>query len=70
MILIPRFPGHSEVDIRISSSEWLLCRDELQVMLWLKGRYKRITGLAYSDSLSVLVSSGADGQVHYPWSRT
>lgn len=30
----------------------------------LKGHQKRITGLAFSNSLNVLVSSGADAQVH------
>jgi WD40 repeat protein len=41
-----------------------LIRDSLQVKSKLKGHQKRITGLAFSNSLNVLVSSGADAQVH------
>lgn len=36
----------------------------VQVKSKLKGHQKRITGLAFSNSLNVLVSSGADAQVH------
>lgn len=39
-----------------------------QVKSKLKGHQKRITGLAFSNSLNVLVSSGADFQVHIRWS--
>lgn len=35
----------------------------LQIKITLKGHHKRITGLAFSDVLNVLVSSGADSQV-------
>lgn len=35
----------------------------LQVKIKLKGHQKKITGLAFSQSLNVLVSSGADAQV-------
>ncbi|KAK1397752.1 hypothetical protein POM88_007615 [Heracleum sosnowskyi] len=34
-----------------------------EVKIKLKGHHKRITGLAFSDVLNVLVSSGADSQV-------
>lgn len=34
-----------------------------QVKIKLKGHQKRITGLAFSQSMNVLVSSGADAQV-------
>lgn len=34
-----------------------------QVKTKLKGHQKRITGLAFSNTLNVLVSSGADSQV-------
>lgn len=36
----------------------------LQVKSKLKGHSKRISGLAFSNTLNVLVSSGADAQVH------
>ena len=35
----------------------------VQVKSKLKGHQKRITGLAFSTSLNILVSSGADAQV-------
>lgn len=35
----------------------------MQVKTKLKGHQKRITGLAFSNTLNVLVSSGADAQV-------
>ena len=35
----------------------------LQVKTKLKGHQNRITGLAFSQSLNILVSSGADAQV-------
>jgi hypothetical protein len=35
----------------------------VQVKTKLKGHQKRITGLAFSNTLNVLVSSGADAQV-------
>lgn len=35
----------------------------MQVKIKLKGHSERITGLAFSPALKVLVSSGADGQV-------
>jgi hypothetical protein len=35
----------------------------MQVKSKLKGHQKRITGLAFSNALNVLVSSGADAQV-------
>lgn len=35
----------------------------IQVKTKLKGHHKRITGLAFSNALNVLVSSGADSQV-------
>lgn len=38
-----------------------------QVKIKLKGHQKRITGLAFSHSLNVLVSSGADSQVINGW---
>jgi WD40 repeat protein len=37
-----------------------------QVKSKLKGHQKRITGLAFSNALNVLVSSGADAQVLIP----
>jgi WD40 repeat protein len=40
-----------------------------QVKSKLKGHQKRITGLAFSNSLNVIVSSGADAQVR-SWSST
>lgn len=39
------------------------CIHFLQVKSKLKGHSKRITGLAFSNILNVLVSSGADAQV-------
>lgn len=36
---------------------------QFQVKTKLKGHQKKITGLAFSQSLNVLVSSGADAQV-------
>uniref|UniRef100_A0A453EM82 Uncharacterized protein n=1 Tax=Aegilops tauschii subsp. strangulata TaxID=200361 RepID=A0A453EM82_AEGTS len=36
-----------------------------EVKIRLKGHQKRITGLAFSNSLHILVSSGADAQVTY-----
>ena len=36
-----------------------------QVKSKLKGHQKRITGLAFSTALNILVSSGADAQVRY-----
>lgn len=39
------------------------CVFSLQVKSKLKGHQKRITGLAFSTSLNILVSSGADAQV-------
>lgn len=36
----------------------------LQVKSKLKGHQKRVTGLAFSSVLNVLVSSGADAQVN------
>lgn len=36
----------------------------MQVKSKLKGHQKRVTGLAFSDVLNVLVSSGADSQVY------
>lgn len=41
----------------------MLCTNLLQVKSKLKGHSKRITGLAFSNTLNVLVSSGADAQV-------
>nr|GEX31796.1 dolichyl-diphosphooligosaccharide--protein glycosyltransferase subunit 2-like [Tanacetum cinerariifolium] len=38
----------------------------LRVMAKLKGHQKRITGLAFSKLLGVLVSSGADAMIAYP----
>lgn len=35
----------------------------MQVISKLKGHSKRVSGLAFSNALNVLVSSGADGQV-------
>lgn len=35
----------------------------LKVKIKLKGHQKRVTGLAFSNVLNVLVSSGADAQV-------
>lgn len=40
-----------------------------QVKTKLRGHQKRITGLAFSNALNVLVSSGADSQV-YCWLDT
>ena len=41
----------------------VLSRNLLQVKSKLKGHQKRISGLAFSNTLNVLVSSGADAQV-------
>lgn len=40
-----------------------LIKSFIQVKSKLRGHSKRITGLAFSNSLNVLVSSGADTQV-------
>lgn len=37
--------------------------NSVQVKTKLKGHHRRITGLAFSNTLNVLVSSGADAQV-------
>ena len=46
-------------DMMVNMVPWLL----VQVKSKLKGHSKRITGLAFSNVLNVLVSSGADAQV-------
>ena len=42
----------------------------MQVKSKLKGHTKRISGLAFSNALNVLVSSGADAQVIYNHSKS
>ncbi|PRQ38013.1 putative transcription factor WD40-like family [Rosa chinensis] len=46
------------------ASDWVSSLPPAQVKSKLKGHSKRITGLAFSHVLNVLVSSRADAQVH------
>lgn len=50
--------GHLNIEI------YLKLEDCLQVKTKLKGHQNRITGLAFSQTLNALVSSGADAQVN------
>lgn len=42
-----------------------MCDSIVKVKIKLKGHQKRITGLAFSNSLNVLISAGADSQVNF-----